>query len=857
MLDNNFDRNRSYGTITPYRTYFWESFKNMSALLRAGFFACAALSLPSYSQTPSASVAQQPHLKPRPVAGISALTALERVIAITYHGGPVMLGTTHVYFIWYGDWSGDLAGKTILRNFANSIGGSPHYAINTTYYDASSNFVSKSVTLAGEVNDSYSQGLIVGQIAAVRIVSAAIAAGLPKDPNGVYFVLTSDDVIETSGYCGYHYHYQNEKQITDPEIKYAVVPKKTPAALANCAEQTAFSPNSNPAVDAMVNVMAHELEEAVTDPNIDAWFDSRGDENADKCAWTFGNTFLTANGSKANITLGGYNYLIQQNWVNASGGYCAMNLTDPVITSINPEVASRGSTVSVAITGFNLTGASINPMAGITISNSVKSAELVTATFFIDPNASLGIRNLSLTSATGTTNKLNFSVIPLAPILNNINPSSGTQGTSVAVTLTGSNLAGGSISVGDGISLSGLISTANQISVTFSIPLNAPAGPQFVTVTTTGGTSNALTFNINSPLGPPALYSMDPLNGTQGSSINVSIAGTNFTNPTSILMVDPFSVTVSNIVIVSSNLLMATLNIASFAARRNSLKVQTPLGTSNSLNFDVLPGLPNQAPMLLFMNPTSIGQGQSVPVTISGNNLNASSINPIAGVTMTILAASATQISAMFTVAAGATLGARSITVTNLNGTSNALTFSITSSTGLALTNITPPSGAPSAVVPVVISGNGLTGGLINPIIGVTITTVAVTSTQIVATFSIAAGAAVGPRNVTVNTAAGASNALVFTITGSGPMLTSLTPNSGRPGTSLQVSILGINLGGASINSIPGITITNLVTSATAVTAIFDIAPNVIPGMVAVTVNTASGVSNALAFEVKPIRDAR
>jgi hypothetical protein len=26
-----------------------------------------------------------------------------------------------------------------------------------------------------------------------------------------------------------------------------------------------------------------------------------------------------------NVTLGGKQYLIQQNWVNASGGYCAMH----------------------------------------------------------------------------------------------------------------------------------------------------------------------------------------------------------------------------------------------------------------------------------------------------------------------------------------------------------------------------------------------------------------------------------------------------------------------------------------------------------------------------------------------------
>ena len=25
---------------------------------------------------------------------------------INYHGGPVMLGTTNMYYIWYGNWSG-------------------------------------------------------------------------------------------------------------------------------------------------------------------------------------------------------------------------------------------------------------------------------------------------------------------------------------------------------------------------------------------------------------------------------------------------------------------------------------------------------------------------------------------------------------------------------------------------------------------------------------------------------------------------------------------------------------------------------------------------------------------------------
>ncbi len=75
----------------------------------------------------------------------------------------------------------------------------------------------------------------------------------------------------------------------------------------------------------MASVIAHELEEMVTDPNLNAWYDTRGYENADKCAWTFGTVSTASNGSLYNMTLGARQYLIQRNWVNASGGYCALS----------------------------------------------------------------------------------------------------------------------------------------------------------------------------------------------------------------------------------------------------------------------------------------------------------------------------------------------------------------------------------------------------------------------------------------------------------------------------------------------------------------------------------------------------
>jgi hypothetical protein len=136
-------------------------------------------------------------------------------------------------------------------------------------------------------------------------------------------VLTSADVSETSGfltqYCGWHYH----GLLNSKDVKYSFVGDAS-RNLAVCAQQTTASPNGNPAADAMASVVAHELEETTTDPDLNAWYDSRGYENADKCAWTFGTTY-NVNGAKANMKLGGRDYLIQRNWVNASGGFCALS----------------------------------------------------------------------------------------------------------------------------------------------------------------------------------------------------------------------------------------------------------------------------------------------------------------------------------------------------------------------------------------------------------------------------------------------------------------------------------------------------------------------------------------------------
>ncbi len=264
-------------------------------------------------------------------AGAAAARTKPSSNGIFYHQGPVLHGTTRVYFIWYGTWPATSTTPAILADFASNVGGSPYYGINTTYFD-SVGPVANAVAFGGSTTDS-SRGTSLADADIQGIVADAISTGrLPADANAVYFVLTSADVAETSGfcttYCGWHTH----ATLSGLDVKYSFVgdPARCPSA---CTQQWASSPNADPSADGMANIIAHELEEAATDPDLNAWYDRRGAENADKCAWTFGTTYAAANGSLANMRLGARDWLIQRNWVNASGGYCALSLPAPALAS--------------------------------------------------------------------------------------------------------------------------------------------------------------------------------------------------------------------------------------------------------------------------------------------------------------------------------------------------------------------------------------------------------------------------------------------------------------------------------------------------------------------------------------------
>ena len=462
-----------------------------------------------------------------------------------------------------------------------------------------------------------------------------------------------------------------------------------------------------------------------------------------------------------------------------------------------------------------------------------------------------------MTTSGGTSGAQAFTVNLAPPTLTSISPNSGVQGQSVPVTLTGTNfIAGATIGLsGAGITVSNTtVVSATQITATFTIAGNAATGTRNATVTTSGGTSSPQIFTVNLLL-PPTLTSISPNNGVQGQGLAVTLTGTNFVAGATI-GVSGAGITVSNTTVLSATQITATFTIAGTAATgAQNITVTTSGGTSGAQPFTV-----NLAPpTLTSISPNNSVQGQSVPVTLTGTNFVAGATIGLSGAGITVsntTVASATQITATFTIAANAATGAQNITVTTSGGTSGAQPFTVNLAPP-TLTSISPNNGVQGQSVPVTLTGTNFIAGATIGESGAGITvnnTTVVSATQITATFTIAGNAPTGAQNITVTTSGGTSSPQIFTVNLLlPPTLTSISPNNGVQGQGLAVTLTGTNfVAGATIGvSGAGITVSNTtVLSATQITATFTIAGTAATGAQNITVTTSGGTSGAQPFTV-------
>ena len=193
-------------------------------------------------------------------------------------------------------------------------------------------------------------------------------------------------------------------------------------------------------------------------------------------------------------------------------------------------------------------------------------------------------------SAVGTAT-VTVTAPPAPPVLSSIAPNSGVQGTSVSVTLGGSQfLAGATVVVGGaGVSVTNIaVAGTTRITATFTIAATAATGAHSVTVTTSAGASAAQSFTVTAPVAAkPMLSSLTPNRARRGATVAVTIKGANFTTPATVNVLGA-GISVSNLVVVNPATVTATFRVGGTAARGSrNVTVATAAGTSNALPFSV------------------------------------------------------------------------------------------------------------------------------------------------------------------------------------------------------------------------------------------------------------------------------
>ena len=373
----------------------------------------------------------------------------------------------------------------------------------------------------------------------------------------------------------------------------------------------------------------------------------------------------------------------------------SVNPPAPTLTMVNPNSGTLGTNVNVTLTGTNfMSPVTVNvtqggmPASGISVTNVVVGGStMITATLVIAANASPSTAVISVTTVGGTSGGLNFSLMS-QPSLISISPNSGTPNSMVNVTLTGSNFSSSAtISFsGSGITASNVMFTSSTtITATFTIDVAAPTGGQIVTVTTGGFmTMNNVQFMVNPPA--PTLTSIVPASGSQGTAVPVTLMGTNFFSPIqSINLSGGTGVTVSNVMLVSSTQITATLTLSATATSEN-VSVTTLGGTSGTQSFTVNPPVPT----VTAIDINKGVQGTNVMITLTGTNFvvgnTTISFSGMGGITASsvVVNPAMTSLTATFTIAAGATPGAQSIFVTTPGGMSANMNVTFTVQTPLS-----------------------------------------------------------------------------------------------------------------------------------------------------------------------------
>jgi hypothetical protein len=264
---------------------------------------------------------------------------------LVYHGGPVMR-TNRTYAIYWLPTASSFTMapgyQTTINQYFTDVAAAKNatnnvYGVLTQYYDTlsgSATFIQNDSTFGGGFVDgnAYPASGCSDPVAATSVcltdaqlaneVNSFVSShGLPRGTSTLYLIFTARGVgscfdpsaCAFSYYCAYHTHFGSGSGVTlwANQPYTMTVPSACDAG---------YHPNGSNDADGTINVASHEHREAMNDQQGNAWYDRRGYEGSDKCAWNFG----ALTGPNYNQTINGHHYILQQEWSN-SGSTCKLH----------------------------------------------------------------------------------------------------------------------------------------------------------------------------------------------------------------------------------------------------------------------------------------------------------------------------------------------------------------------------------------------------------------------------------------------------------------------------------------------------------------------------------------------------
>jgi hypothetical protein len=216
------------------------------------------------------------------------------------HGGRV-LPVSSIYAIWWGNQGAFPSdAKSGIGALFGGLAGTAFLGITKQYMRGGSSTTSF-VTDWADTSAPPSHAPQTSTIGS-EVCRQIVANGAQPDPNAVYFVFTSN--FPNAKYCAWHGY----STCNGATIQIAYMPNST--GVAGCDPGNLYSCNSySQGTRSLANGTSHEFMEAVTDPDLSAWYDSSGSEIGDKCAWRFSSC----------VNLTGHSWQLQEEWSNAAG----------------------------------------------------------------------------------------------------------------------------------------------------------------------------------------------------------------------------------------------------------------------------------------------------------------------------------------------------------------------------------------------------------------------------------------------------------------------------------------------------------------------------------------------------------